>query len=446
MGGRILVVDDEVSVRFTLEEILTEEGYDVVLAADGQGALALCEDVDLVVTDLQMPGMDGMALLARMSAQLPQIPVVMLTARGSELAAVQAMKLGAFDYVPKPFELEGLLQTVARALGFRRQSVERRVLLAQHQTDTQVVAQSVAMKRVLSMVERLARRPVTTLIRGETGTGKEVVASLLHAMSGRASSPMVRFNCAALPDALAEAELFGHEAGAYTGAHTARPGYIRQADGGTLMLDEVGELSLPVQAKLLRFVQEGEIQPLGAGRAEQVDVRLVACTHQALEEQVAAGEFRQDLYYRLAVVEIDVPPLRARTEDIAPLARLFMARYANRFGVEVFGMEEALLEAMVAYSWPGNVRQLENTVARLVALSTQPTLLLSDWSRGPMDHKLSASELPSKSYREQMFAHERRVLSQAMERASGNRSEAARLLEMSRTTLIDKLKRHQLLE
>jgi two-component system response regulator AtoC len=309
------------------------------------------------------------------------------------------------------------------------------------------VGEGAAMRGLLAAVARVADRDVTVLVRGETGTGKELVAGLLHAQSRRAERPLVRFNCAAIPPELAEAELFGHVRGAFTGAVAARRGYVAQADGGTLVLDEVAELPSATQATLLRTLQEGEIQPLGASRVERVDVRVVSCTHRDLAAEVAAGRFREDLYYRLAVVELEVPPLRARPEDIPVLAEHFRRRYAARFGLEDVTFSPALVERWRAHAWPGNVRELENMVARLLALSDGGEVPAEAFRAAGADPSSAPSPPPSSgagTFREQVAAFERELLARVLRATGGNQSEAARRLGMTRVTLIDKMKRHGL--
>jgi two-component system response regulator AtoC len=375
----------------------------------------------------------------------PALPVIMLTAHGSERAAVAAMKAGAWDYLTKPFDTDELLLTVERALETGRLRALSRRLSAERALNLHIIGTSPAMRRLLATVERIAARDITVLLRGETGTGKELIASLLHAQSARAPKPLVRFNCAAIPAELAEAELFGHARGAFTGANVARRGFVAQADGGTLVLDEIGELSAPVQAKLLRLLQEREIQPLGAGRVEHVDVRVVASTHRDLQAEVRAGRFREDLYYRLAVIELKVPSLGERREDIAPLAVEFARRYADKFGIERFELSPELVARLEQRAWPGNVRQLENTIARLAALSPGgmlPALALDDPAEAQPDAG-TAEQGPS--LREQVEAFERNLIARALAKAGGNQSEAARQLQTSRVTLIDKLKKYRLL-
>jgi len=451
----VLLCDDEPAVLFTIEEALGElkaaASVETVACGSAAEALEHLESADVLVTDLVMPGMDGLALLAEARRREPLLPVIVLTARGSERTAVAAMKQGAYDYLTKPFGIEELRAVVARALEARtlRRSVRR--LEIERALGKPVAGASALWRRLMADAERVARRDVTVLVRGETGTGKELVATLLHAASARRERACVRFNCAAIPADLAEAELFGHARGAFTGATVARPGFFKQADGGTLILDEVGELPLAVQSKLLRVLQEGEIQPVGAGRVERVDVRIVACTHRDLAADAKSGRFREDLYYRLAVVELSVPPLRQRRDDIAPLVDVFVRRYAARFGLEGVRLSAALLAELAAREWPGNARELENTVARLMALSDGGDLDVADLRRAEGSASGAMAPAPPPGSREdvglraRVAAFERGILERALSEAGGNQSEAARRLGLTRMTLIDKLKRHGLL-
>ncbi|MGE5182103.1 MAG: sigma-54-dependent transcriptional regulator [Acidobacteriota bacterium] len=451
----VLLVDDEPSLLFTLSELLTERGHRVLTARSGGDALAKLDEADAVITDLAMPGMDGLELLSQITARDPALPVVLLTAHGSERVAVAAMKHGAYDYLAKPFDIDEVALVIERALEARQLRVDNRRLAAEQTLGRRIIGASRPMRRLLEATSRVATRDVTVLVRGETGTGKEFVAELLHAQSPRADKPLVRFNCAALPADLADAELFGHTKGAFTGATASRPGYFSQADGGTLILDEVGELPPSVQAKLLRALQEGEIQPVGSGRIDKVDVRVVASTNRDLAADVKAGTFREDLYYRLAVVELVVPPLRERKDDIPALAEEFARRYGEKFGLGHVTLEPALIDALVRSEWPGNVRQLENTIARLAALSTGGVIGLSDFHASdttappPPPPESEAAEPPpdarnGPSLKEQVEAFERGLVSRALDATGGNQSEAARRLGVSRVTLIDKMKKYGL--
>ena len=439
----ILTVDDESAVLFLLREVLEERGHEVLAAPSGVEAAALAalgklEDVELVLTDFAMPELDGLDLLALLKRQYPELPVVVLTARGSERLAARAMKQGAFDYLPKPFELDELEAVVARALetgGLRR---EARRAAASSLLGRPCVGRAPAFRRVVDRALKLASRNIPVLVQGETGTGKELLASLLHTGSDRKSAPLVRFNCAAIAAELAESELFGHARGAFTGATTHHRGYFAQAHGGTLVLDEIAELPLRLQAKLLRALQFGEIQPVG-GVVTQVDVRVVACTHRDLRAEVKAGRFREDLLYRLAVVELTMPPLCDRREDIGLLAEVFARGAAERFGLEGVTLDAELLAALTARAYPGNVRELENIVTRLVALSDGGPL-----GKALLDEPTAVPAPESGSFRERVERLERTLLGQALAAAAGNQSEAARQLGLSRPTFLDKLKRYGL--
>lgn len=458
--ARVLVIDDEASMRFTLEAVLGDAGLEVETADGGAAGIAAFEarGADVVITDLAMPDVDGMNVLATMRVQDPGVPVMMLTAHGSERVAVAAMKAGAFDYLPKPFDPDEILLAVTRAVDTRRLRLENARLRTEASRGRPIVAESPVTKRVLELVARVAPKDVTVLLTGESGVGKDVLAATLHAHSKRADKPLVRFNAAAIPGELAEAELFGHTKGAFTGATQARTGYFQQADKGTLFIDEVGELALPIQAKVLRALQSGDVQPVG-GRAELVDVRLVAATNRDLAAEVKAGRFREDLFYRLNVVPIRVPPLRERPEDIEPLVRAFVRTYSERYGMDQVNVEPALVEAFKAHSWPGNVREIENTVARLLALTADDRLTLALWrslteearsSNAPFSLAPSSSEAPgdpgpSHPLRARVEAFERTIIRNEFESANKNQSETARRLGVSRPALIEKLHKYGLI-
>jgi len=454
----LLLVDDEPGVLFTLSEVLGDRGHRVVTARSGTEALTKLDDADAVLTDLSMPGMDGLELMAQIVQRDPALPVILLTAHGSERVAVAAMKQGAYHYLAKPFDIDEVSVVIERALEARKLRVDNRRLSAEQTLGRRIIGASKPMRRLLEATGRVAGRDVTVLVRGETGTGKEFVAELLHAQSSRATKPLVRFNCAALPADLADAELFGHVKGAFTGATATRPGYFAQADGGTLILDEIGELPLPIQAKLLRALQEGEIQPVGSGRIEKVNVRVVASTNRDLAAEAKTGAFREDLYYRLAVVELVVPPLRDRKDDIPALAAEFARRYGEKFGLGTITLEPQLIDALARADWPGNVRQLENTIARLAALSTGGLISVADYEAASgLPPSTSQDAIPAAdedapptdarngpSLKEQVEAFERGLVARALDSTGGNQSEAARRLGVSRVTLIDKLKKYNL--
>jgi two-component system response regulator HydG len=440
---RVLVVDDDAGVRYTLREILAGEGIEVDEAEDGAAALARYEmaPVPLVITDLRMPRMDGMELLRRLMARTPAPRVVVVTAHGSERQAVEAMKAGAWDYFRKPFENEELLSVVRRALEAVRLTAENERLTGELALSGSMVFASEAMRRLAQLVARVAPRDVTVLVTGESGTGKERVAEAIWRASRRAARPFVRFNCAALTPELAEAELFGHAKGAFTGAVRARPGLFGEADGGTLLLDEVGELAPGAQAKLLRVLQDGELRPVGEDRPHQVDVRVLAATHRDLSQLSREGRFREDLYYRLNVVTLRVPTLRERPEDVAVLARHFLARFAQRFGVAPVEPSPALLARLAAHPWPGNVRELEHAMESLVALSPEGEL---DVALLPGAAQSDAPNPAALTLKQRVEAYERGLVVEALRAARGNRSEAARALGVSRVTLHDKLRKYGL--
>ncbi len=445
--SKLLLVDDEPALLVALKQLARSLGHEPVLARSGAEAIELLEGVDTVVTDYAMPGMNGLELLEAIRHRDDSLPVIFLTAQGSERTAVRAMKSGAYDYVTKPFDVDELGAVLERALEARALRRSNRRLTAERNLGRAVIGESEAMRGVLSAIERLAPKDITVLVRGETGTGKELVGSLIHAQSRRAAAPLVRFNCAAIPPDLAEAELFGHTRGAFTGAAQARRGFFAQADGGTLVLDEIGELPSSVQAKLLRALQEGEIQPVGAGRVERVDVRVVACTNRDLAASARAGQFREDLYYRLAVVEIVVPPLRERPEDIPALAAAFVRRYAERFGTQDVRLSPELIEGLQRAPWPGNVRELENAVARMVALSGGGEIPASAFTHPPppeVEGEIEAPPSGTLTLREHLDAIERSMIASALAEVAGNQSKAARNLGLSRSALIDRLKKYGL--
>ncbi len=447
---RALVVDDDDGVRYTLSGILSDHDVHVTEAASAEAALTTLqttvEPFHLVITDLRMPGKSGLDLLSEVSA-LPAAPrVILITAHGSERVAVEAMKRGAYDYFRKPFEMDELMAVVDRALETVRLEVENERLASALTLSQTMVFASEPMQRLAVLVHRVAPRDVTVLIRGESGTGKERVADAIVRASKRAAKPFVRFNCAALTPQLAEAELFGHVKGAFTGAHRSRPGLFREASEGTILLDEVGELDPATQAKLLRVLQEREVRPVGEEQAITIDVRVIAATHRDLAQCVAEGTFREDLYYRLRVVELEVPPLRDRTEDIAPLARHFLDEYARRFEVGTIKEPPDLIDRLMTMPWPGNVRELENAIESLVALSDEGELDLTTLppSGGVVTIPRVETADTAAGLRQRVDAFERELLQQALDAADGNRSEAARALGIGRATLHDKLRKHGL--
>ncbi|MCB9742426.1 MAG: sigma-54-dependent Fis family transcriptional regulator [Alphaproteobacteria bacterium] len=441
MRQRLLVVDDEPGIRFALRVVLEDAGFEVRDAPDGRRALALLEAgerFDLVISDLRMPELDGMALLEALQARPDAPPLILITAHGSERRAVEAMKRGALDYFSKPFQEDELLRVVQRALGTARLSQRVRRLEAGLALQRTMVFASEAMARVAELVERIAPRDIPVLITGEPGTGKELVARAIVGASRRANQPYLPFNCAALTPELAASELFGHARGAFTGADQSRAGLFRDADTGTVLLDEVGELHPRVQGALLRALQEGAVRPVGATRAVHVDVRVLAATNRTLR---GSPDFREDLYYRLNVVELRLPPLRERPEDIVPLARHFVQRAAERFGEDELRLSGGVERRLGAEPWPGNVRQLRNTVERLAALARGPVIDEAIWALAASGASPAGGEAGLKA---QVDAFERELIARTLEACAGNQSEAARQLEVSRMTLVSKLRKYGL--
>lgn len=451
-SASVLVVDDERSVRFAIAEVLTEAGYQVLEAASVSEARGLVSRADVVVSDLAMPEQDGFTLLEAMRREHAELPMILLTAHGNERMAVKAMKLGAWDYLTKPFDIDELTLSIERALQTRRLASSDRRRTLQDSMGLWLVGESPAFLQALELARRVAARDVSVLVSGESGTGKEAIASLIHAASPRKDRPLIRFNCAALTESLANAELFGHAKGAFTGAGNKREGFFQRADRGTLVLDEVAELPLSVQAALLRALQQGEVQPVGSAATERVDVRVVACSAVGLEERVKQGRFRADLYYRLRVVELRVPNLEERKQDIPLLVRHFQHKYRERFGLADVPLPEELTLHWQHSSWPGNVRELENKVAEVLALSDDGTLsraqldaLLGHPARSGTDAngpRAPADSEPNEgSLRTRVAEFERGLIEAALIHAGGNQSQAARSLGTTRTTLIDKMRR-----
>ncbi len=442
---KILVVDDEPGIRRAVAAELEDAGYEVETASSGSEAILLFRKspADLVITDLKMDGIDGLEVLAEVKRERPETEVMMMTAHGSMETAVAAMRSGAYDYIAKPFDLDDLTLAVRRMdekVTLVTENVRLRGALKTRYSFEHVVGASGAMQDAFALVRRVAAKRTTVLLRGESGTGKEVLARLLHQESDRAAGPFLAVNCAALPPTLLESELFGHEKGSFTGAVTARAGLFREAEGGTLLLDEIGEVSTNIQVKLLRAIQEREVLPVGSGRPVPVDVRIVAATHQDLEVGIAEGWFREDLYYRLAVFPIHAPPLRRRRDDIGPLATHFLAGggYADkRFSADV-------MARLMAYDWPGNVRQLENVVERAALMSDGPVIevgALPSHVGGDAAavHGGGLFVLPDEGVH--LESLEMDLIRQAIRKAEGNKTQAAQLLGITRRTLYSRLEK-----
>ena len=377
--GRILIVDDEANARAALSEILREEGYATETAADGFKALGKLEDFgpDVILTDLKMPGLDGLAFMDKARAAMPGTVFVVMTAFGTIHGAVDAVKRGAENYLTKPLEPDAVSAVIERAMEKARLWSETRALrdrLRERNVAGYIVSVDPKMQAVLELVAQVGPSKATVLITGESGTGKELVAEAIHGASPRAKLPFVRLHCAALAESLLESELFGHERGAFTGAAVRREGRFKQADGGTLFLDEIGEISAGTQVKLLRFLQERTFERVGGNETLRVDVRVIAATNKDLAAEIRKGTFREDLYYRLNVVSVELPPLRDRRGDVLPLAEFFLARYREENGKQITGFTDAAAARLTAHGWPGNVRELENAVERAVVLCEVPVI------------------------------------------------------------------------
>jgi two-component system response regulator AtoC len=453
MAERILIADDDDALRESLELVLAAEGYEVATARDGAAALAALEaqPADVVLCDLRMPGRDGLELLPEILRRLPGATVILMSAYGSADLAVEALRRGAYDYLAKPFQPAEVLLALRKAR--ERERLRRSTALLQREVDRAVgerpiVAASPGMIAVLELVERAAEFKATVLLLGESGTGKEVLARAIHAQSPRRGEAFVGVNCAAIPEALLESELFGHARGAFTGADRARRGLFSEADGGTIFLDEIGELPVALQAKLLRVLQEEELRPVGESKPRRVDVRVIAATARDLEAEVAAGRFREDLFYRLDVVRVAVPPLRERREDIPLLVDHFLGHARETLGRTVRGVDDAALARLVAYDWPGNVRELENVLERAVILSRSDRLTVADLPASLAAPTAAEASPGSRdlSLRRARRALESRLIAEALAATGGNRTHAARLLGISHRALLYKINEYGLRE
>jgi two-component system NtrC family response regulator len=445
-AARILLVEDEPNMARTLAKNLTRAGHEVAHAADGEAALGhlAASRWDVVVTDLKMPGLDGMGLLRAMHERGVEVPTVVLTGYGTIESAVEAMKLGAVDYLIKDARPQEILLTIDRVLrveALRRENRRLRRELAQVQGVGELIGSSPAMHEVYRLMDAVSRNKTTVLVSGESGTGKELVARTIHERSDLADRPFVAENCAGLAETLLDSQLFGHRRGAFTGAIADHDGVFRAADTGTLFLDEVAEIPPSLQAKFLRALQEREVVPVGSTRAVPVDVRVIAATNRVLTDEVAAGRFREDLYYRLNVVHIELPPLRARPDDVPRLVAHFVDRYAAGFEVPPKRVTAAAMAQLEAHPWPGNVRELQNVVERAFALSNTDTLDVSD-----LPPLLTATPSPAEtaSTVPTLEDAERALIARALELSGGNKNEAARRLGIDRQRLYRKIARHGL--
>jgi DNA-binding NtrC family response regulator len=443
----VLIVEDEANMRRVLCALLERDGYRALEASDGAAALESLarESVDAILTDLRMPKLNGLELLEAVRRSHPEIPVIMLTAHGTVGSAVEALKQGAFDYLTKPFDPDEIRHVMEKAVSTRRLAAREARLPADENPEPLLVGASALLRDVRHVIERVAPTPATVLISGESGTGKEIVARSLHRASAVRAGPFVKVNCAAIPEGLLESELFGYEKGAFTGAGARKPGKFELADGGTLFLDEIGEMPLSAQPKLLRAIQEGRFYRVGGTETVHVSVRLVAATNRDLRTEVNAGRFREDLFYRLHVVPIELPPLRDRPEDIPTLARLFLERFSAKLQRPVTGIDPTAMDALRAHPWPGNIRELENAIERATLLCDGPTLLASDL---PPEIEAGRRAAPASTgatpLRERIRAATQRIerdaILEALRLTDGNVTRAAKELGLSRRGLQLKMK------
>jgi two-component system response regulator AtoC len=460
LPAQVLVADDDRTIRRNLVKLLHSEGYRPLEAASGDEALECVRDQkpDAVLLDLKMPGRDGLAVLAELGPLLAELPVIVVTALGGSAAAIEAMRRGAYDYLSKPFDLDEVLLTLKRALRQRALAFEVKALRARSESEgfepaqedgqePELIGQSAAMREVFKLIGLVAANDAPVLIVGESGTGKELVAAAIHRHSSRAGGPFIRVNCGALPEGLVESELFGHEKGAFTGADRRKPGRFERAAGGTILLDEVGELPLPAQAKILRVLQQHEFELVGGTETFQTDARFISATHRDLSKEVTAGRFREDLFYRLNVARITIAPLRDRPEDIEPLAGHILRRLERRHGWRELNLAPEALPALRQRPWPGNVRQLENALARAAIASRGRAILPEhlDVEQAAEPALLEAADAQELLPLPALLAEvERRAIERALKACGGNRTRTAERLGISRRHLFDKIREYDL--
>ncbi|MFZ5968465.1 MAG: sigma-54-dependent transcriptional regulator [Bacillota bacterium] len=448
MNKKILIADDEKNMIWAMKKALKDEGYKFITASDGEEAIMLAreEEPDLILLDLRMPKKDGMEALKEIKGFLTKTPVIMITAHGTMESAIEAMKLGAIDYISKPFDIEELKVVIKKALdiGILQEQIEFLTEELNKNTGKIIIGDSEKIQQVLQIVSRVANSNATVLITGESGTGKELIANAIHYNSGRKDNPYIKVNCGALPESLLESELFGHEKGAFTGAVAKKPGRFERAEGGTLFLDEVGELTPPIQVKLLRVLQEKEFERVGGTETIKADVRIVAATNRNLMEMVEKGEFREDLFYRLNVIPVELPSLRERKEDIPKLIDYFAGKYCAEMGRNKISFAQDAMDILVNYPWKGNIRELENVVERIVILN-YGELIEKDML--PKEILFYNSEIPSFLLPEQgidLEQVEKSLIEQALKRAGGNQTHAAKLLGITRHTLIYRMEKYNM--
>jgi two-component system, NtrC family, response regulator AtoC len=448
---KILIADDEKNMRWILEKNLKDEGFGVIEAADGEEAfeLFLDQEPDMVILDYRMPGIDGIEVLKRIKTINEKVPVIMVTAHGSTDAAVEAMKLGAIDYISKPFEMEELKMAIKKALNIEELNKTIDYLKTQvvEAYDKRIIGNSKKMQDIYDIIGRVADTPATVLITGESGTGKELIANAIHNKSSRRDKPYIKVNCGAIPEALLESELFGYEKGAFTGAQNRKVGRFDRAQGGTLFLDEIGELSFPLQVKILRVLQEREFERVGGTEVIKADIRIVAATNRDLEKMVHEGTFREDLLYRLKIIPIQIPALRERKEDICLLVDFFIHKYSTEMNKGPVVIENDAIKILTHYDFPGNIRELENIIERLVILSVDGKITASILPKEVVKGAYSKKDifiLPPEGI--SLEEVEESLVRQAFDMAKGNQTQAAKLLGISRHALIYRMEKFKLQE
>ena len=442
-AGRVLIIEDEDKLRRVIQLHLSSAGFEVDTAASAEQAMPMLEQADVILTDLRLPGSSGMQLMKEAQARSAEAAVVMMTAHGSVEAAVEAMKLGASDFLEKPFSLDNLTTILNKALAVRALRAENSRLrdqLDQRYRFDNMIARSAAMREIFQTVMRVAPARTTVLLAGESGVGKDMIARAIHQNSPRKNKPFVKINCTALPENLMESELFGYEKGAFTGANVSKPGKFEQADSGTAFLDEIGDVPGHIQVKLLRILQERQFERLGSNLVRTVDVRVIAATNADLRAALEQGTFREDLYYRLNVVPINIPPLRERKEDIPFLAIHFIEKLAKELDSPVRELSPGAMDKLVSHSWPGNVRELENTIERSMVLASGPVLAANDMRiEMPREARLNAAGAPQSQpllpEGVTLEQWEQMIIREALRRANGNKSQAARMLGLTRNAL-----------
>jgi two-component system response regulator HydG len=440
----ILIADDEEAHRLMLRAHLEREGFAIVEASNGQDAIEKVSEriVDLVLMDIRMPAIDGMEALVRIKKLNPAMPIIIMTAYGSIDSAVEALKSGAEDYLTKPLDMDELIIKVKRAIRYHQLEEENilyRERLGIRFDFSNIIGKSPKMRELFETLSMVAPTGATVLLLGESGTGKEIIANAIHQNSPRREKPYVKVNCAALPETLLESELFGHEKGAFTGAIDKKKGRFERADGGTIFLDEIGEMSLPTQTKILRVLQERDFEPVGGTKTIKVDVRIIAATNKHLEEEVSKGRFREDLYYRINVVPIIIPPLRDRREDIPLLAEHFLRIYSEKNRRTIKGFEQGVMQAFIQHSWPGNVREIENIMERMVIMSKGDTITLDDLPPALAGRQQEEESTPSPTSLKDV---ERETIVKTLQQAGGNRTKTAAILGISRKTLQNKIREY----